>query len=402
MIRKESSPEEALCEDAVLEADLPREAPLPPDGDAAVLERFVTRGDPSAFEELVSRHERLVMGVCARILGNLQAAEDAFQETFLALARRAAAIRDPASLSGWLHRVASNEAIRLRLQARRRAAREAGVERPIVAPPEPALEDRQVLEFVDEALADLPDKYRLPLILHYLEGQTTEAAAHRLGHPKGSMSTLLARGLELLRAGLQERGVAVTGALLAASLAAQAQAAVVRSAVLAAPASGAAVAGVLKSIAAALIVGAGILGPSLLADLPVEASPPPRPFSAVAAPPPAPRAPSIPDPAELRPERPLVPPPEAPAKTDVAQDAPAELPDLPGTASDRAEEAHREALQRRASDANGPPAHAQAGKGKDKPTSPGLERAREAGRGAQKAAEQAHKAAQQTRGKSGK
>ena len=184
MIRKEYSPEASSDDDASsAPSDVPSFEPAAPSVDVETFRNFVASGDGLAFERIVRRHERLVMGVCVRILGQRQAAEDAFQETFIALAKRAGTIRDAGSLPGWLHRVASNEALRIRLQAQRRAAREAAVERESVIPA-PVPEDRQVFALIDEALGELPDKYRMPLVLRYVEGLSTETAARQLGrHP---------------------------------------------------------------------------------------------------------------------------------------------------------------------------------------------------------------------------
>src|SRR5262245_55483908 len=96
---------------------------LPPaDGtdDTALLERFIAWRDEAAFELLVYRHGPLVRGVCRRVLRHEQDAEDAFQATFLALARRAQAVRRACSLPGWLYRVALHAALKARARSTRR------------------------------------------------------------------------------------------------------------------------------------------------------------------------------------------------------------------------------------------------------------------------------------------
>ncbi|HEX7899118.1 MAG TPA: RNA polymerase sigma factor [Planctomycetota bacterium] len=405
MIRKEYSPEEASSDEEAVSLDIPSSDPPAESIDDRTFRHFVTSGDGLAFERIVRRHERLVMGVCVRILGQRQAAEDAFQETFLALAKRAATIRDPGSLPGWLHRVASNEALRIRLQAQRRVAREAAAGEKELVVPGPAPEDRQIFALIDEALGQLPDKYRQPLVLRYLEGLSTDTAARKLGRPKGSMSTLIARGLELLRSGLHEKGVAVTGgALLSAlgALAAQGQAvapALVASVVrLSVPAAGLTLAATVKTVLTAVLVaaaGSGVLLPSLPSTPPATELV--LPVEYIAAGPPAP------DPAELRVELPVVrsaapvfePPPRKETRNETAgaPDVLPELPDLPETASEKAEAALLRVLERRNDREPKDP----------KPTKlTGLDRAEEAGRGVKSASDRAHEAVRQTRGRSGK
>ena len=88
-----------------------------PSGDGALLERFLAEGDDSAFEALVVRHGPMVLGVCRRILISPHDADDAFQATFLVLARKAARLRAPDRLGPWLYGVATRVARKARTQA---------------------------------------------------------------------------------------------------------------------------------------------------------------------------------------------------------------------------------------------------------------------------------------------
>src|SRR5262245_32641761 len=88
--------------------------------DGVLLERFADGRDEGAFAALVERHGPMVFGVCRRVLGHQQDAEDAFQATFLILARRAAALDRRGSVAAWLHTVAHRLALRVRADAARR------------------------------------------------------------------------------------------------------------------------------------------------------------------------------------------------------------------------------------------------------------------------------------------
>src|SRR5438132_1536245 len=145
--------------------------------DAQLLERFARHRDEAAFAALVRRHGGLVLGVCRRVLASPDEADDAFQATFIVLARKAPALAAHRPLAGWLHVVAS----RLAVRAKARAARRRDGERRAVPaqPADPAAEaaGREVLAVLDAEMNHLPESYRLPLVLCGLEGKTRAEAA---------------------------------------------------------------------------------------------------------------------------------------------------------------------------------------------------------------------------------
>ena len=179
--------------------------------DGQLLEMFVRRREESAFAALVRRHGPMVLGVCRRVLRNSQDAEDAFQATFLVLVEKASRLRRPELLANWLYGVAYRTALHARQRAARRGAREREVAAMSSPLNETEIESRELRRVLDEELHRLPEKYRAPLVLCYLEGKTNEEAARVLGWPSGSMSHRLARGRELLRERLETRlaGLAV-------------------------------------------------------------------------------------------------------------------------------------------------------------------------------------------------
>jgi RNA polymerase sigma factor (sigma-70 family) len=199
--------------------------------DGQLLERFAARCDPDgqvAFEAIVRRHGPMVLGVCRRALGDYQAAEDAFQATFLVLALKARAVRKQESLGPWLHGVAARIARRALVLGRQH--REVPIPSGGLIDPsgcDPALTDLNAV--LDEELDRLPDKYRLPIVLCYLEGKTQEQAALMLGWTKGTVSGRLARAKDLLRRRLSRRGLAPSAGLVAVALAPETASAAVSS-----------------------------------------------------------------------------------------------------------------------------------------------------------------------------
>jgi RNA polymerase sigma factor (sigma-70 family) len=187
--------------------------------DAQLLQRFAAGRDEAAFELLVRRHERLVLGVCLRVLRDAHDAEDAFQATFLVLARKAAGITARESVAGWLYRVAHRVALRARAGAAGRGRHEtAAADLSAVPAPDDADREaawRELRPLLDREVSRLPEKYRVPVVLCYLESRTYEEAARQLGCSRGTVSTRLTRARELLRRRLARCGLALSGALLA-------------------------------------------------------------------------------------------------------------------------------------------------------------------------------------------
>lgn len=163
-------------------------AAAPPESDGELLRRFAAGRDEAAFARLVERHGPMVLGVCRRALRDPHDVEDAFQAAFFVLARRAGSVRRAESLAGWLYRVAYRIAVQARAErARRRFHERQGHDMRRAAPSAAATWD-ELRPILDEELQALPDKYRLPVVLCYLEGQTLAEAAADLGWPSATPS----------------------------------------------------------------------------------------------------------------------------------------------------------------------------------------------------------------------
>jgi RNA polymerase sigma factor (sigma-70 family) len=190
--------------------------------DAELLRRFAEADDRTAFELVVRRHAELVWGVCrAALPRDLHAAEDAFQATFLALARRAGRVRD-ATAAGWLFRVARNVAVRVRARAAQRKAEPLPDALAADAPQADEEAARhEVAPVVAEEVDRLATKFRVPVLLCFFEGHTHAEAAARLGWPIGTLASRLARAKDVLRARLTRRGVVLPAAGLATVFATQ-------------------------------------------------------------------------------------------------------------------------------------------------------------------------------------
>jgi RNA polymerase sigma factor (sigma-70 family) len=188
--------------------------------DAQLLERFAVNRDEPAFAALMVRHGPMVLGLCRRLLHDAAAAEDAFQAAFLVLARKAGAIQRRPLLSAWLYGVTYKVAARLRGRTWKRRTREtSGVDLESVAAnidPEPS----DLPPLLHQEVQRLPDKYRNPVVLCYLEGKTHEEAALLLHWPLGTVKGRLSRARDLLRSRLTRQGISTSEGMMATALAA--------------------------------------------------------------------------------------------------------------------------------------------------------------------------------------
>lgn len=188
--------------------------------DVELLELFLHQSQQDAFEQLLLRHGPMVMGICRRILSCSHEAEDAFQATFLILARQGTSIRQREQLASWLYGVATRTAQKLR----RDSARWQSVTQEHSEPwteencPVEQLAQREARGVIDEEIQRLPKRYRAPVILCYLQGQTYSEAAEKIGCPPGTVSGQLARARDLLRARLTRRGLTLSASLISGLL----------------------------------------------------------------------------------------------------------------------------------------------------------------------------------------
>jgi RNA polymerase sigma factor (sigma-70 family) len=241
--------------------------------DGQLLERYLHGREEAALAALVSRHGPMVWGVCRRVLRSHHDAEDAFQATFLVLARKAASVVSRELVANWLYGVAHKTALKARATTARRGARE----KQVTAMPEPAPERQDLWDdlqpLLDEELSRLPDKYRAVIALCDLQGKTRKEVARQLRVPEGTVASRLAAARALLARRLARHGLPVSGAALAAVLSQQAAAAGVPAAVASATikaaslyaAGQAAAAGVISARAAQLAE--GVLKTMLLTKL---------------------------------------------------------------------------------------------------------------------------------------
>jgi RNA polymerase sigma factor (sigma-70 family) len=179
--------------------------------DEQLLERWVVHGDADAFQALVGRHASMVFNTCRRILRNDTDAEDVAQECFETLAGLTSSVR-VRGVGAWLHGTATRKALMHVRGEGRRAKREAAYAEARPSSAETTWND--VYDAVDEAIAQLPDDLRAPVVQHYLYGQSHGDIARETGTPRRTVSNRIRKGLERIGEDLRARGISTTGAAL--------------------------------------------------------------------------------------------------------------------------------------------------------------------------------------------
>jgi RNA polymerase sigma factor (sigma-70 family) len=185
--------------------------------DRQLLDDFSARRDEAAFASLVARHGPMVLRVCRRALNHEQDAEDAFQATFLILARKSGSIRKPEALAEWLHGVAYRTALEVKRSAARRRGQEARLWNVMrKAAISPTWDDVQGV--LDEEIQRLREPYRAAFVLCVLEGKSGPQAAAELGVKEGTVWSRLGRARQLLQQRLARRGIQLAAVLAALSV----------------------------------------------------------------------------------------------------------------------------------------------------------------------------------------
>ena len=181
--------------------------------DQQLLEAFIQHGDNASFEAIVNRHGPMVFGICRRMLLNDHDAEDAFQATFLVLARKAPSVNPPDMLANWLSGVAKKTALHARSRNRKRQSRE----KTIAASPHRVVSEQlgsaDLRPILEQEVYRLPAKYRICIVLCDLQGMTRREASACLGWPEGTLSGRLARARRMLARRLSHRGLTPAVAL---------------------------------------------------------------------------------------------------------------------------------------------------------------------------------------------
>lgn len=179
-----------------------------PDGD--LLRRFIQDADQHAFAAIVRRYQGLVLTVCLRVIGNESDADDAFQATFISLARRPRQVQKSESVSSWLYTVAWRTSWKI-VRTRRALRTESLPQRPLTTMDDPLerISSAEECLVLDEELNRLPERYREVLVMTYFADQTSQQIADQLNVSKGTVDGRIWDARNRLRVRLARRGVSV-------------------------------------------------------------------------------------------------------------------------------------------------------------------------------------------------
>ncbi|MBX3179721.1 MAG: sigma-70 family RNA polymerase sigma factor [Candidatus Hydrogenedentes bacterium] len=181
--------------------------------DAELFDRWRQRRDADAFAEIVSRHADMVYGACLRVLGNASDAEDAAQECFVALMGCRPTVRG--SLAPWLHTVARRRALDLlRSEGRRRRREVICVETSAADAEDARCDTADLLAWIDEAIDELPESLRTPVVERFLAGRTHREIAVEAGVSEATVRHRIGKGVEQIRKALSRRGASMCTAAL--------------------------------------------------------------------------------------------------------------------------------------------------------------------------------------------
>ena len=221
--------------------------------DGGLIEQFAAGQEEATFEALVWRHGSMVWGVCRRVLRDHHDTEDAFQATFLVLARKGHSIAHRELIANWLYGVAYQTALKARSARSKRRMREGQTTN--MPEPEAVSHDLHddLTESLDRELSRLPEKFRIPIVLCELEGKSHREAAEQLGWPIGTVSGRLSRAKAMLARRLSRQGVSLAAGSLAALAAPDAAAAAVPASLVASTARTASVIGAGRAMTAAAV-----------------------------------------------------------------------------------------------------------------------------------------------------
>ena len=178
--------------------------------DHELLRHFVKCRDEASLSEIIKRHCQLVLSVCRRVTGDIHDADDAFQATFLVLARSARKIRKPESLSSWLYGVAYRISMRINKRRSKERRMLATMDMAEYEDPFRLLSDQFAQQKTDQELHDLPESLRAPMVLRYLCSKSNSQIADELGLSVSAVEGRLKRAKRQMRVRLARHGITVS------------------------------------------------------------------------------------------------------------------------------------------------------------------------------------------------